>query len=120
MITLPFQQQFTWRKLGYQYHTNSLDYRSILELNPQWEVTELPPLGAQILLPSPNTTSGSLQQASFISGTPTESSLDAIYPFNATADYVTSLNKYTVQGVVLREKFNGYSSDSAVAVTGIQ
>jgi hypothetical protein len=120
MITLPFQQQFTWRKLGYQYLTNSLDYRSILELNPRWEVTELPPLGAQVFLPDPNTTSGSLQQSSFISGTPTEDSLDAIYPFNTTEDYITSLNKYTVQGVVLREKFNGYSFDSNVAATGVQ
>jgi hypothetical protein len=120
MITLPFQPQFTWRKLGYQYYTNSLEYRAVLELNPQWDVTELPPIGAQLLLPNPESPSGSLQQASFVSGTVEGAQADEIFPFDSESEYVSSLNKYTLQGVVLRESLNGYSFDSLPAITGVQ
>lgn len=120
MITLPFQPQFTWRKLGYQYFTNSLEYRSVLELNPQWTVTELPPLGAQLLLPNPESPSGSLSQATFISGIAEGEQADAIFPFDTESEYIASLNRYTLQGVVLRESLNGYSSDSLPAITGDQ
>lgn len=120
MITLPFQPQFTWRKLGYQYYTNSLQYRSVLELNPQWNVMELPPVGAQLLLPNPTTSGGSLQQATFISGTPEENDADAIFPYDSREEYINSLDRYTLQGVVFRESLNGYSYDSVPAITGVQ
>lgn len=120
MITLPFQPQFTWRKLGYQYYTNSLEYRAVLELNPQWTVTELPPLGAQLLLPNPESPSGSLQQATFISANPGGTDSDAIFPFDSESEYNASLDRYTLQGVALRESLNGYSSDSLPAITGVQ
>lgn len=120
MITLPFQPQFTWRKLGYEYYTNSLEYRAVLELNPQWNVTELPPIGAQLLLPSPDSSRGGLQQATFISGSPSEATSDEIFPYNTTTEYVDALSRYTVQGVFLRESLNGYTSESEVAYTGVQ
>ena len=120
MISLPFQQQFTWRKLGYQYYNNSLEYRAVLEENPQWNVTELPPIGAQILLPNPSSSGGSLKQASLIQGAPTEGTLDAIFPYDSYEEYRKSLNKYTLQGVLFRDKINGYSYDSTPAITGVQ
>ena len=120
MITLPFQPQFTWRKLGYQYYTNSLQYRAVLELNPQWNVMELPPLGAQIFLPNPANAGGSLQQATFISGTVEGNDADVIFPFGSEEEYINSLDRYTLQGVVLREPLNGYSFDSVPAITGVQ
>jgi len=69
-VSFPFQQQFTWRKLGFLYFTNSLSYREVLEENPQWKVTELPPVGAQIRLSnvSPQSTPGGITQGSFILG----------------------------------------------------
>ena len=57
-ISVTFQQQDTWRKLGYLYFTNSLDYRTVLEENPQWKVTELPPIGAQLRI-TPTANQGS-------------------------------------------------------------
>ena len=121
MYTLPFQQQFTWRKLGYLTYGNSLDYRAVLELNPQWNVTEDPPVGAQIVLPPPgNTGAGGLQQSPFLYGVDGPGQLEAIYPFNTFAEYTEALGRYSVAAVEKREAVNGYSSDSVSAFTGIQ
>jgi hypothetical protein len=119
-VSLPFQQQFTFRKLGYLFYTDSLEYRAVLERNPQWSVTELPPIGAQLRLPDPYSAVGTLQQGSFLTGTSAELTLDDIFPFDTVAEYEEALNKYTLQGVVERENLNGYSADSTAAVTGVQ
>jgi hypothetical protein len=122
-VSVPFQQAFTWRKLGYLYFTNSLEYREVLEQNPQWKVTELPPLGAQLRIsPSANTsgTRGGLTQGSFIFGLPAGENEARIYPFNTQQEYTSSLNRYTLQGVLDREKINGITFDSTQAITGLQ
>lgn len=122
-VSVPFQQTFTWRKLGYLYFTNSLDYRTVLEENPQWKVTELPPLGAQLRLsPAANTsgTPGGLSQGSFIFGTPSGENRLNIYPYATQEEYTTALNRYTLQGVIDREELNGITFDSTQAITGQQ
>jgi len=122
-VSIPFQQQFTWRKLGYLYFTNSLDYRTVLEQNPQWKVTELPPVGAQLRISSAagsGGTPGGLSQGSFIFGRPSGGESDAIYPYDTQEEYTEALNRYTLQGVVDRESLNGVTLDSVTALTGIQ
>ena len=122
-VSVPFQQQFTWRKLGYLYFTNSLNYRSVLEQNPQWKVTELPPVGAQLRI-SPTTdsmgTPGGLTQGSTVFGFAESNQADRIYPYDTETDYNEALNRYTLQGVVDREALNGITFDSVAALTGIQ
>lgn len=122
-VSFPFQPQHTFRKLGYLYFTNSLDYRQVLEENPQWKVTELPPLGAQIRLsPVSNTegTPGGLSQGSFVFGLATGEQRNDIFPYDTQEDYTLSLNRYTLQGVIDREKINGITFDSTQAITGLQ
>lgn len=122
-VSFPFQQQHTWRKLGFLYFTNSLDYRQVLEENPQWKVTELPPLGAQIRLSPANGTTGapsSLTQGSFIFGDLSEAQALNIFPFDTQSAYDAALYRYTLQGVVDRETINGISFDSTQAITGVQ
>jgi hypothetical protein len=122
-VSFPFQQEHTWRKLGYLYFTNSLDYREVLEENPQWKVTELPPIGAQIrLTPTANSvgTPGTLSQGSFITGQPTGVAAFSIYPFDTDTAYLAALNRYTLQGVSDRENINGITQDSTQAITGQQ
>jgi hypothetical protein len=122
-VSIPFQQQFTWRKLGYLYFTDSLEYREVLAQNPQWTVTELPPLGAQLRIsPSANTsgTPGGLSQGSFIFGLPSGEQALEIFPFDTQAEYTEALNRYTLQGVVERETINGITFDSTQAITGAQ
>ena len=122
-VSIPFQQQFTWRKLGYLYFTNSLDYRQVLEQNPQWNVTRLPPVGAQIRTqPTADTTGirGGLTQGSFLNGLPSGRNRDRIYPFDTTEEYNSALNRYTLKGVLQRQSLNGPSFDNAAAITGNQ
>jgi hypothetical protein len=122
-VSLPFQQEHTWRKLGYLYFTDSLNYREVLLQNPQWKVTELPPVGAQLhISPSENSggTPGGLTQGSFIFGLPSGSAELEVYPFDSESEYTTALNRYTLQGVVERESINGLTFDSPQAVTGVQ
>jgi hypothetical protein len=122
-VSFPFQPQHTWRKLGYLYFTNSLDYRQVLDQNPQWKVTELPPLGAQIRLKSANGTTGTpggLTQGSFIFGYPTGQQKTNIYPYDTEESYNLALNRYTLQGVINREEINGITFDSTQAITGQQ
>jgi hypothetical protein len=121
-VSFPFQQQFTWRKLGFLYFTDSLSYREVLKENPQWKVTELPPIGAQIRLSSTatRTTPGGLSQGSFIFGLAPGDTAASFFPFDTEEDYINSLNRYTLQGVIDRENINGVSVDSTQAITGKQ
>ena len=121
-VSFPFQQQHTWRKLGYLYFTDSLGYREVLEENPQWKVTELPPIGAQIRLSSTATreTPGGLTQGSFIFGLPTGQQAATIFPFDTEEAYKIALDRYTLQGVLNRETLNGITQDSVQVITGNQ
>jgi hypothetical protein len=122
-VSLPFQPEFTWRKLGYLYFTDSLNYREVLGQNAQWKVTELPPIGAQLQIsPSENSggTPGGLSQGSFIFGLPNGEPEQDIYPFDTEEEYTAALNRYTLQGVVDRESLNGLTFDSTAAITGNQ
>jgi hypothetical protein len=122
-VSVSFQPQFTWRKLGYLYYTNSLDYREVLEQNPQWKVTELPPIGAQLRISSSANTSGTpggLTQGSFIFGISSGQNSTDIFPYETKESYTTALNRYTLQGVVDRESLNGITFDSIQAITGQQ
>ena len=121
-VSVPFQQQFTFRKLGYLYYTDSLSYREVLEQNPQWKVTELPPIGAQIRIGANGKSGGvpgGLTQGSFIFGLPSGQQRNAIFPFDTEEEYTKALNRYTVQGVVDRDKLNGLSLDSTASITGV-
>ena len=122
-VSVPFQQQDTWRKLGYLYFTNSLDYREVLTQNPQWKVTELPPLGAQLRISASANTSGTpggLTQGSFVFGLPTGQDTANIFPYETEESYDIALNRYTLQRVIDGEGLNGITFDSTQAITGQQ
>lgn len=119
-VSLPFQQEFTWRKLGYLFFQDSLAYREILEQNPQWEVTTLPPIGAQLEITGANNGNGGLTQGTYVSGLVTGSTREDIYPFDSINEYITSLNRYTLQGVINRDSLNGYTLDTPQSITGNQ
>ena len=122
-LSVPFQPQYTWRKLGYLYFSNSLDYRQVLEQNPQWNVTQLPPIGAQLrITPSADavSTPGGLTQGSGIVGFPTGVTRDEIFPYETRESYTKALNRYSLRGVLQREKLNGISFDNTSAITGVQ
>jgi hypothetical protein len=116
-ISLPFQQQFTYRKLGYLFFTDSLAYREVLEQNPQWRMNELPPVGAQFRISSQGNATNGLSQGGFVFGLP-EGSTSQVFPFETEEDYITALIKYTPEAVFNREKINGYTLDSETTTVG--
>lgn len=120
MLSFPFQQQFTFRKLGYLYFTDSLAYRTVLEENPQWNVTELPPLGAQIRVTAEANNPAGLSQGSFLFGLGTGAVQDIVYPYDTEKDYVKALVRYSNGAVTNRQAINGYTADSTEAFTGKQ
>jgi hypothetical protein len=121
MITVVFQPQFNWRRLGYLFYTDSMKYRDVLNSNPQWNVTELPPLGAQLGIETGvNATNGGLLQTSFIFGLTAGNEEDEIYPYNTKTEYADAAERYTMYSVLFQDSLNGYSSDSIAAVTGKQ
>ena len=117
-ISLPFQQSFTWRKLGYLYFTNSTSYREVLEQNPQWKVTELPPVGAQIRISSNQINTAGTVQGNFLLGSAVDGNNLAYFPFDTEEDYIKSLVKYSLGAVKNREVINGYTLDSQVTAVG--
>lgn len=122
-VSFPWQPQYTWRKLGYLAYTDSTDYRQVLEQNPQWNVWELPPEGAQLRVSAIGNSTGvpgTLAQGSFITGLQTGDLSDAIFPYDTLEEYNTALYRYTLQGVLDRETINGITFDSTQAITGIQ
>jgi hypothetical protein len=117
-VSIPFQQQTTFRKLGYMYFTDSLSYREVLEQNPQWTVTELPPVGAQLRIRGTSDSTGGLVQGDFLFG-PAANGLNIdIYPYETEESYVKALVKYSPSAVANREKINGYAMDSEVTTVG--
>jgi len=119
-VSIPFQQQYTFRKLGYLYFDNSLSYRQVIEENSQFAVTELPPIGAEIRISGSQGSSSSLLQGDFIFGLPAGDQLDRIYPYSTELEYTRALNRYSLQSVVLRDQLNGVNLDSEPALTGVQ
>ena len=117
-ISLPFQQQFTYRKLGFLFFADSLSYREVLEQNPQWRVNELPPLGAQFRISSTRggMTNG-LRQGGFVFGLPAADTAD-IFPFGTQRSYVEALVRYSPSAVKDRVVVNGYTLDSEIVITG--
>lgn len=116
--SFPFQPQYTWRKLGYLFFSDSLSYREVLEQNPQWKVTELPPVGAQLRLSPGPQQSGGLLQGNFIFGLPLKSEEDRIFPFESEEAYVQSLIKYSPSAVKQRETVNGWTLDTEKVIIG--
>jgi hypothetical protein len=118
MISLAWQQEFTWRKLGYLFYTDSLAYREVLAQNPQWDVVTEPPLGAQLRLPSPSVSNGNLKQTSGVYGLPNARVSDSIAPFTTEQSYVEAITKYSLPAVEDRVRLNGYTQDSDESVVG--
>ena len=120
-VSIPFDQSYTWRKLGFLYFTDSLSYREVLDQNPQWEVTELPPVGAQLRISSAAAqASSTLSQGSFVFNGTDNPIQEFIYPFDTLEDYVLSLVRYPEKALANVNQINGYGLNDTAAITGVQ
>ena len=112
----PFQQGDTWRKLGYVYFTNSLEYREVLDQNPQWTVIENPPVGAQLRITPSGLTAN--ESTTFIGGLESFYTQDIIFPFTSPDEYVAATVRYPLDALLDPFAINGYSQDDEQAYTG--
>jgi hypothetical protein len=119
MRTIPWQPGFTWRKLGFLSYSDSLSYREIIEMNPGWDVTVEPPIGAVIRYESPTPDSGLLGTNTTFSPSSLQASED-IYPFSSVKEYEKSIATYQLGNVLQVDRLNGWSMDSRQAKFGYQ
>jgi hypothetical protein len=117
MNTFVFQPGMTWGKLGYTFYSNSLEYRKVLEHNPKWSVTELPPLGSVLVSGSAKPVVGLSQQPSIIGRPSGQTTLD-YYPFSDEESYYLSLAQYNPSCLTEVERLNGWSMNSEAVVRG--
>lgn len=115
-----FQPGSTWRKLGFTLYSNSLSYRDILNDNPNWTVTENPPVGTELVSSGGTafTSSAGLSQQSPV--IPTESFDNSLtyYPFDSEEGYLNSLFRYSPSALRGVERENGWSQNSTISDTG--
>jgi len=112
MNTFVLQPSSTWRKLGFALYSDSLKYRDMVELNPKWNVMELPPVGAVLLKPQGQVPpTGAVQSRSLI---PRGQSLDSseVYPFSSQEEYFSSLLRYSPSSLTEIDRINGWSPSS--------
>lgn len=120
MNTFVFQPGMTWRKLGFALHSNSLEYRKVLENNPIWDISKLPPPGTVLrgsLNGSPS--AGASQQPSVYTQLGSDSFLE-FFPFDSQIEYYAALVRYSPSSLRKVERINGLTSDSSPALTGRQ
>jgi len=108
----------TWRKVGYLTYQNSLDYKYVLQQNPQWNMTATPPVGTVIKLDTNGSQAGTLNSVDPF-WEQTAYNEDRIYfPFDTPQEYEAQVVKYTFYALSNNQELNGYTADSKVAVQG--
>ena len=118
-ISITWNPGDTWRKLGYFYYTNSLDFRSVIEQNPQWSVTEEPPIGVVLSLDvNSQRVLSSTNNSDFFVNTENAGVLERIFPFDSLAEYDAQASKYSLYSLVNYNEVNGYTQDTPEALTG--
>lgn len=119
MKTIPWQPGFTWRKLGYITQSSSLAYREVIEDNPGWDVVTEPAIGTVIRLSDTNQM-GQIDSLPVGPGGSSAQVAAEVFPFETYADYVSAIARYSTGALMNTDRTNGFSMDSAAAVTGIQ
>lgn len=118
-ISITWNPGDTWRKLGYYYYTNSLQFRAVIEQNPQWSVIEEPPVGTVLSLDVDNSRNlSTTNNSGFFSTETDEFTQAAIFPFEFQEQYNSQVEKYSVYSLVNYDELNGYTQDTQQAATG--
>jgi hypothetical protein len=119
MRTIPWQPGFTWRKLGFISYSDSLAYREVIEMNPGWDVTVEPPIGAGIYYEPSSPNAGLLGTNTTFSPSSLQAPED-IFPFSSVEEYNKALSSYQIGNVLQVDRLNGWSVDSSQARLGFQ
>lgn len=118
MGTFVFQPGMTWRKVGYALYSNSLSYREVLEANPAWNVTQVPPPGTVLRGSTGSNASYGASQLPSIYSVQNSAGLGDYSPFSSSEEYHKSLSRYSPSSLRNMERVNGLSSDSRAVLSG--
>ena len=120
-IAITWSPGDTWRKLGYYYYTNSLDYRAVIEQYPQWDVLTEPPVGAVMVLDVEDSRQLSrTTNSGFFPQLPDAYTQEFIFPFDTQKEYNDQAAKYSLYSILNYNECNGYTQDTPEAETGNQ
>jgi hypothetical protein len=110
--TFTFGPNFTWRKAGFLFLSNSLAYRDVLNANPEWDITSSPPPGSTLVKPNSSGVGG-LNMAPITTQSFPSPSPETYYPFDSRDEYILAVIRYSPSALKSVEKCNGYSSTSS-------
>lgn len=123
-----------WRTLAFQYFRDSRQWRYLLELNPEYDITTEPALGVEINITGPtgdaslapasveSSTVGTLQQldnaldlrSNSFDGNPVTLN-PGIFPWDDVTQYTNRLSDYTASALLDANRTNGFGLDSPQA-----
>ena len=108
----------TWRKVSYLTYSNSLDYRYVIQQNPEWNVTITPPIGTVIRLNTNGNAPGTINTVDPFWVQSSEGVDQAYFPFDTPSEYESRVAQYSFYSLVNSQSLNGYTSDSEKAIVG--
>lgn len=120
----------TWNGVAYTYYNDSREFRTILSLNPGYDIRSFPAPGLplQIQALSGITTTapsvGSLIQPDvnfdLRAGSPTNVTPESIFPWDTVEAYTARQADYVPEAVADVNRLNGFTLDTSQALTGNQ
>jgi hypothetical protein len=121
----------TWSGVAYTYYNDSREFRTILSLNPGYDIRSFPAPGLPMQVQSLggiNTIGpaavGSLIQpdANFDlrAGSPVSTTPESIFPWDTAEAFVARRADYVPEAVTDASRLNGFTLDTSQALTGNQ
>jgi len=121
----------TWNGVAYTYYSDSREFRTILGLNPGYDIRSFPTaglplqifaLGSGITTTGPS--AGSLIQPDanidLRAGSPTNTAPASIFPWDTVEAYEARRADYVPSALAEVNRLNGFTLDTSQALTGNQ
>lgn len=120
----------TWNGIAYTYYSDSREFRTVLSLNPGYDIRSFPAPGLPMLIrpDSGITTTGPavgslIQQDTNIdlrAGSPTNVTPESIFPWDTVEAFEARRADYVPQALAETNRINGLTLDTSEALTGNQ
>ena len=124
----------TWNGVAYTYYNDSREFRTVLQLNPSYDIRAYPAPGIPMLVLDSTggiTTVGSTasavgsliqpdQNVDLRAGAPSNVTPATIFPWDTVEEYEARQADYTVSGLADVNRLNGFTLDTNQALSGNQ
>lgn len=123
----------TWNGVAYTYYSDSREFRTVLALNPGYDIRSFPAPGLPMLVEgeqgittagSSSATVGSLIQPDtnfdLRAGAPSNVTPESIFPWDTVEEFEARRADYTPSGLAETNRLNGFTLDTTQALTGNQ